>query len=226
MLQYTSSVITGGADMELLQIVKSQAFMHWLAESLAVMFLVGGFVVLAVGLGLLFCTAGTLRFFDTMNRWVSMRRSTRPIEVVRDTRPLVLKYRRWLAAVFIAGGAFALYGLAAHYEPTAAIRLFRLEIFRPAFAGWVVDSGRWILMVGNAIAIVLGIALTFFPRSVEALEAGGSRWFSERQFTKGADDLRLPLDQKVAAHPRASGAIMAIFGLILVGTYGLMVFGR
>jgi hypothetical protein len=212
--------------MELLEILKSRAFMQWVAESLAVMFLVGGFVVLAVGLGLYFKSEGTLRFFDTLNRWVSMRRQSRPLEVARDTRPFVQRYRRWLAAIFIAGGAFALYGLTARYDPAAAIRLFRLEIFRPSFAMWVVDSGRWILIVGNFAAVVIGAALAFFPGSVDALEAGGSRWFSERQQFKGADDLRLPLDQKVAAHPRASGLIMAFFGLVLVGAFSLMVFGR
>jgi hypothetical protein len=212
--------------MELLEILKSRAFMQWLAESLVVIFLVGGFVVLAVGLGLFFNSERTLRFFDTMNRWVSMRRTSRPLEVARDTRPFVQKYRRWIAAVFIAGGAFAVYGLAARYEARAVISLLNLNVFRPAFAAWVADSVRWILIVGNVAGIVIGCALAFSPRAVEKLEAGGGRWYSERQATKGADDQRFPLDTKVAAYPRASGLIMTFFGLVLVVTFGLRLLGH
>lgn len=212
--------------MELMEILKSRAFMQWLAESLVVIFLVGGFVVLAVGLSLFFNSEGTLRFFDAVNRWVSLRRPSKPLEIARDTRPFVQKYRRRIAAVFIAGGLFALYGLAMRYDAGAVIRLFRLEVFRPSFATWVADSGRWILIVGNLAGIVLGVALAFFPGAVERLEANGSRWYSERQMTRGSDDLRLPLDRKVAAYPRASGLIMAFFGLVLVLTFGLRLFGQ
>jgi hypothetical protein len=200
--------------------------MQWLAESLVLLFLVGGLVVVAVGLSLVVNGEGTLRFFDAMNRWVSLRRATKPLEVLRDTRQFALKYRRWLAAIFVAGGIIALYGLVARFDASAVIFVFRLDVLRPSFASWLVDSARWILIVGNLAAIVVGIALGFFPDSVERLEARGSRWYSERQFAKGSADLRLPLDRKVAAHPRASGLIMTFFGLVLVGAFGLQLFGR
>ena len=61
--------------MDLTRILNSQAFAQWIAQSLAIFFLLGGFVVLAVGLGLFFRAEKTLRTFDTLNRWVSMRRT-------------------------------------------------------------------------------------------------------------------------------------------------------
>lgn len=212
--------------MELMEILKSRAFTQWIAESLVVFFLVGGFVVFAVGLGLSLRTEGTLQLFDTMNRWVSMRRASRPLEVARDTQPLVRKYRRGLAAIFVAGGLYALYGLATQFNPASVIHVFSLNFLKPVYASWVVESARWILIVGNAAAIGIGIALAVFPGWVEALEARGSRWYSARRAARGADDLRLPLDQKVTAYPRASGVIMMFFGLVLVFTFGLKLFGR
>ena len=89
--------------MELIKILNSHAFAQWIAEALAIFFLLGGFVALAVGLGLFFRTQKTLRLFDSMNRWVSMRRTTRPLEMPRDTRPAVLRHRRLIAATFILG---------------------------------------------------------------------------------------------------------------------------
>lgn len=212
--------------MELMEIFKSRAFAQWITESLVWFFLLGGIVVSAVGLGLFFRTDGTLRLFDTMNRWVSMRRPTRPLDIARDTRSLVQRYRLGLAVLFVAGAVFALYGLVAQFNAAAVIYIYRLDIFKPAFASWVVESVRWILVVGNIIAIVIGLALALFPGWVETLEARGSRWFSGRQATKDANELRLQLDRRVAAHPRVSGILMMLFGLVLVVSFGLRLLGR
>jgi len=211
--------------MELLKILKSQVVTMWIAESIAIFFLLGGIVVLAVGLGLFFRSERTLRFFSSANRWVSMRRPTRPLEVAHDTRPAVLRYHRWIAAGFILGGAFALYGLVAHFDAKAVAYVFRLDVFKPVFAGWVADSVRWILIVGNAAAIVIGLALAFSPAAVAKLEDAGSRWYSERKATRGADDMKTPLDQRVATYPRYSGVIMMFFGLVLIGVFGSMLAG-
>ena len=211
--------------MELLKILNSPAFTQWIAESLAVLFLVGGFAAVAVGLGLFFSPGGTLRLFGTINRWVSMRHVARPLEVLRDTRPAVLRYRRWIAAAFILGGAFALYGLIAQFDAKGVIFIYRLDFFKPSFATWLVDSARWILIIGNIAAIAIGLALAFSPAAIARLEAEGARWYSERQVIKGANDMHLPVDQRVASYPRYSGLIMAFFGLVLIGIFGIMLFG-
>ena len=211
--------------MELTRILNSYAFKQWVAEACVVFFLVGGVVVLVIGLSLFFNSAATLRFFGSMNRWVSMRRTTKPLEIQRDTRQAVLKYRRWLAVVFIAGGLFALYGLVTQFDARAIIFGLKLQFLKTSFATWLFDSIRWVLIVGNLAAIAIGVALAFFPAVIDRLETRGSRWFSERQMTRGSDEMRTPLDQQVVAHPRASGLIMAFFGLVLIGAFGFMLAG-
>jgi hypothetical protein len=211
--------------MESFKVLNSAAFTQWFAYSLAWIFLAGGFAVLAVGLGLFFNSGGTFKFFESMNRWVSMRRLTKPLEITRDTRSAVMRHRRGLAVLFIVGGLFALYGLVTQFSPYAIIYSLRLTFLKPAFLGWLLDSARWLLIVGNLAAIAVGIVLAFFPATLEKMEARGSQWFSERQVTKGWDALRQPLDQKVAAHPRFSGLLMVFFGLVLIGTFGFMLAG-
>jgi hypothetical protein len=212
--------------MELTRILNSPAFAQWIAESLAIFFLLGGFVVLAVGAGLFFRAESTLRFFGTVNRWVSMRHVADRLEIVHDTRSAVLRYRFPIAAVFILGGAFALFSLITQFDAKAVLYVYRMSLFKPGFAAWLVDGAKWILIVGNIVAIVVGLALAFFPGAVAELEAKGSRWYAEPEVVKRADDLRLPIDQRVVAYPRHSGLAMMFFGLVLVGTFGVMLFGR
>jgi hypothetical protein len=200
----------------------SLAFRDWVAEFLVVLFLAGGFAILAAGLGLIFNSAGTLRFFSRMNRWVSTRRTLRPIEIPRDTGQAVQKYRRWLGAIFIAGGSFAIYGLAMQFSARAAVTLLGLDIFRPSFASWIVESARWILIVGNVAGIAVGVMLVFFPQALVALEARGARWYSERAIVKDREKMNLTLDGWVERFPRAAGCIITFFALVLIGAFGLL----
>ena len=200
----------------------SISFRDWLARFLVVLFVVGGTAMLVAGLGLIFRSAATLRAFSGMNRWVSARRTLRPVEIPRDTSLAVQKYRRPLGAIFIAGSAYALYSLATEYNARAAILLLGLDIFRPAFATWAVDSIRWILIVGNAAGFVVGILLAFFPGALAALEARGSRWYSERQVARNRDTMNLTLDDWVARHPRTSGCVITFFALVQLGAFGLL----
>lgn len=208
--------------MEFLNVFGSHGFRLWFAQFLIVLFLVGGVVSLAIGLSLIFNSAGTLKFSAGMNRWVSTRRTFKPVEVPRDTGHAVQKYRRWLAAIFIAGGIFAVYGLATQFNVRAVILIFGLDYFRPSFASWVVESARWVLIAGNLVGIVVGIMLAFFPDALMALEARGSRWYSERQLVKERETMNLTLDNWVAQFPRASGCIITFFALVLIGAFGLM----
>ena len=97
--------------MELLNMMESLTVRMWLAQATVIFFLVGGAALLAIGMVLLVNSTGALRFIGSMNRWVSMRGASRPLEIPRDTRQAVQKYRYWLAVIFVASGAFAILSL-------------------------------------------------------------------------------------------------------------------
>jgi hypothetical protein len=206
--------------MEWLNMMGSLSVRLWLAQATVMYFVVGGAALLAFGLSLIFNSSGTLRFVEYMNRWVSMRGASKSLEVPRDTRHAVLKYRYLFAVIFVTGGIYASYGLLLEFNAVAVIKLLGLEKMHPNAAGWLVDSLRWFLVTGNLAAIVAGIMLAFFPDRVAKLEAQAGRWISMRQATKGADDMKIKLDSWVAVYPRAIGAAIAVIGLVMVGIFG------
>jgi len=208
--------------MDWMNMMGNQAVRLWLVQSTVVFFIVAGIILLAIGISLMVNSAGTLRFFGRMNQWVSMRNVTKPLEVPRDTRQAVQKYRYWFAAVFVVGGLYAVFGLLTQFDIRGVIRVFGLEFMRPVLAAWVVDGARWVLVVGNLAGVVLGLLLAFSPSTVVKLEARGSHWYSERQMTKGANSLNLGLDTWVAAHSRVAGGGIVVFALALIGAFGLM----
>jgi hypothetical protein len=206
-------------------ILRSNAFQQWIVQVLTVFFLIGGFVGVAVGVGLIVNSVRTQRVFDTLNRWVSMRPVARPLEIPRDTTQAVQKHRRWLAVVFMAGGAFATFVLITKYDANAARDLLNLKTVHPALALSIVDGARWILIVGNLAAIVVGMLLAFFPAKLAAIEVRGSSWFSERKHTRGADKQHLSLDNWVAAQPRRAGILITAGSLLMMGAIAFMLLG-
>ncbi len=209
--------------MELLSLIESDEFHLWGAQVIVVFFLLGGVTLLLIGISLFINSAATLVFFSRMNHWVSLRRATKPLEVMRDTRQSVQDYRYWLAAIFVFGGGFALYGLLAQFDGAAVIYVLGLDFLKADFANWLVDSARWVLITGNLLGIVVGIMLAFFPAALVALEARGSRWTSHRQAGRGADTMRVTtLDTWVTVRPHAAGGVMVVFALVTIVTFGLM----
>jgi len=208
--------------MELLSMMGGQSVRLWLVQSMVVFFLVGGVFLLAVGASLIVNSARTLQFFGRMNRWVSMRRASRSLEIPRDTRSAVQKYRYGLAAIFVAGGIFAIVGIAARFDTRAVMVLLGLSSLRPEVAVWLVDGIRWLLLVGNLTAIVAGVLLAFFPNTLVALETHGSHWVSQRRVTKGTETMHYTLDAWVAAHPRTAGGIMVFCAVGLIGAFGII----
>lgn len=208
--------------MEWLNMLGHPAVKLWLAQSAVIFFLLVGISLLAFGIGLLLNSAAAMRFIAGMNRWVSMRTATRTLEIPRDTRRAVQKYRHWFAAVFVIGGGFALYGLLLQFNAVAVVKLLGLDKMHPNAAGWLVDSLRALLVLGNALAVGAGIMLAFFPAQVDTLEARAGRWISARKATKGADDMHVRLDSWVAVYPRAVGSTIVVIALLMVGVFGLM----
>ncbi len=211
--------------MDFIGLLENYSFRLWLAQSITVFFLVSGVFLLLAGLGLMLKSAATLDFFGRMNRWVSLRRVSKPLEVQRDISPAVQKYRYALGAVFFAGGGFALIGLLTQFERGAFITLLNLNYFHPTYAAWFADALRWVLITGNVLAVVAGVMLVFSPDKLMALEARGSVWYSERKAARGADTMHFTLDAWVGAHPRPAGAIIALFALGLIGAFALLLPG-
>ena len=158
-----------------MEFIDNFVIQRWAVQFLVVLFLAGGLMTLAVGAGLLVGRAGTLGFFVAVNRWVSTRSVIGPVEDPRVAGRPVQKYRRWVAVAFIAGAAFALYGLVTAFDAQEVSRAFGLDARPSSAASWLAESARWVLIVGNLAAIAIGVFLGFFPDALAALEVSGGR---------------------------------------------------
>jgi len=165
-----------------------------------------------VGAGLIVSSARTVRFIQSMNRWVSTRGALKALEIPRDTELASHRNRRRLGWALIAGGIFAALGLLFGVD-TAAFSTAAAKGDARIMVAIVAQTLKWFLILGSVAGIVVGYLLCFSPDALATLEKYANRWFSSRRAMRGGDDVHLTLDRLVEAHPMPSGWILACTGL-------------
>jgi len=198
---------------------------HAIVDQLLVPFMVRFFFVfgigaLAVGIGLVFFRAPALRFFGSMNRWVSLRRSTKWLAIPRASEPLVRRFRRPLGAVFVLVAAFSTFVLMTQVDADRVVTALRVKVPH-TYGVWLMEAVRWFLVAGGMLAIAVGIMLLFFPQALLALETRANRWYSFRGVSRAGDTMHMGLDAWVANYPRSIGTIIATGALVVVIDFGM-----
>lgn len=183
-------------------------------------FFVFGILGFVVGVGLIIDPVRMQRFFGFVNTWVSLRRSTKWLAVPRDIGSTVQRYRHLIGLTFILLGAFSTVVLMTRIDVNQVVANFRVAA-PLLFVAWLVDSTRLLLIVGNLLAIAIGVMLMVFPNFLQSVETRVNRWVSFRAQSLGADTENRGLDRWVASYPRVSGWLVAIATLPLVAIYGL-----
>lgn len=207
--------------------INNQLVEQMLIQFVLLFFIVWGIIGVAVGVSLIVCGARMLQLFSKMNRWVSTRRNLKVMAVPHDIGQTVQRHRRWLAAVFVVGAAYSIFGLIARFDVSAVVSALGMGIPR-FYVAWAVESLRWLLVVGSVLAIVIGIMLGFFPNNLGALEAYTNRWYSFRQLGMRlgipGDTMYMTLDKWVETFPKTAGWIITIAASVVVIDSGIVLF--
>jgi len=143
-----------------------------------------------------------------------LRSSLKPMEIPRDIDKAVYGHGRWFGGAFALGGAFVAFMLLARVDLAAVVPALGRSA-PPVIVDWIVDSLKWLLVAGGALAVIIGVMLFFSPDAVRAVDARLNRWTSTRQMGKGADTMHLMLDQWVGTHPRSGGWLLALGSAIV-----------
>lgn len=198
-------------------------FAQVLASTLVVFLGAVSLLGLALGLGLMLRSAGTLRFIAWMNRWISTRQALKPLEAPRHVaRPAGA---RWVGLALAAVGAYAALVLLASFDVSRLALLFKVDP-RYSVAGLALEALKWVLVLGAVAAVFTGIMLVFFPRAWQSLEARANRWYSTGALELAADAPHMSLERRVEAHPRAAGALIFALSAAAAAGSALLLFGR
>lgn len=195
---------------------------QWIVPFIALFFFVFAVLSFAVGIGLILNSARMFKFFESMNRWTSLRKSTRWVAIPRDVSPTINQYRRAIGIAFIVIG---IVGLVSGYDLAGIIAELRVDVSR-LIVSIAFQTLAWFVVVGNIFAILIGALLIFRPTAFEAIRVHTDRWISTRQISSGGDTMRLNLDKWIEAFPRKAGWIISVTSLFVAVDFGFILFSR
>jgi hypothetical protein len=181
-------------------------------------FLIASVFSFLVGIGLSFRSCRALRLFDTLNSWVSMRKMIKPLTMKHEVEPTLMKQPVWLGSVIIAGAATALY-LLQDVSLQPALLLFDGSLTSFEMES-VADNLKAFLLVGNALCLLVGLSIMFFPRTLTMVERYTDHWYTARRSTRVLDEMHLEVDSWVLNHPTSVGITMCL----LSASLGMMMY--
>ena len=183
-------------------------------------FLIASAFSFVVGVALVSRSRRALRFFDLMNRWISVRKMMKPLSTPHYIEPVLLKRRVVLGTTIMAGAAASILMLdGADLRPNLA--LFEGSLTPPEIAG-VAENLKDFLLVGNAICVVVGAMVLFAPHVLATVESYTDRRFSLRKGMRPLDRMHMDIDSWVLKHPTSAGITLTILSL----SAGMLIFNQ
>jgi hypothetical protein len=174
-------------------------------------FLIASGFSFVVGVALAVRSQRALRVFDTLNRWVSVRRMMRPLMVPHDAEHLLMKRRIALGSVIFAGSLVSMW-LLWGTDLRPALTLFDGLLSESEKYG-VAYNLQWLLLGGNLAGVLIGGLILFSPHRLRSIETYTDRWYTLRKHTRALDAMHMEIDCWVLKHPTSVGIALTLLSL-------------
>ena len=198
---------------------------QWLVPTLVIFLFLGSVFAIIVGSALIVRSAAMFRLFGVMNRWVSMRKVMRPVEIPRNADAALHRQRRTLGAVFIVGAALSLIVIIRGFDVAAVVAAFHGGM-APVAIEMTARTAKWVLVAGDVLAIAVGIAMIAIPGALAGFEARANEWYSVRKYDRNVDSMHMDVDTWAQTYPRAFGWSMVLLSLFIFVNLGAVVLSR
>jgi hypothetical protein len=176
-----------------------------------VFFILASIFSFVVGIGLATRNAKMLRFFDFMNKRVSTRQLMKPLSEPHYIEPIVLKRPALLGAVIALGGLASIWLLKGVDD--IVFQPIYSGVFEIEAADILASYTHSFLVIGNALCVVLGLVLQFFPEKLQAIGRYTDKWLTFRQHTKPLHETYLDVDKWVLSNATVAGITLSLFSL-------------
>lgn len=196
--------------MEILNEVLRQSFLMFLW--------IGSFVGVLVGAGMWLKPQQVIQLNQYFSRWVGSEK----IELALD-RP------RWIERFFyrhhkLVGAAVLIGALAVLYTFLFSYNLRTISALVPRGYWWLSDALIGMLLVGSALAALIGTLVLSRPSLLRELEKASNRWVSTERFQTMFNGMHLSAEQSIIRHHRIAGAAILAGSLYILIVLGYFLF--
>ena len=181
-----------------------------LQESLLLFLIIGSLFALLLGLLFVIAPEKANRFSQQNNRWLSLRRSTRPLDISHSVDASFYHHHRLVGLFIILSSAYILYRLGFDYYHQEAITALTAAGETGLTTSWLLESLLWFIIPTAVLFLFIGAAIAIKPSSLKGLEGLSNRWLSTRRAMQPIEKSYISIDKWVERHPRLFGSILCI----------------
>lgn len=176
--------------------------------------IIGTFIALFFGLGLIFAPAITLKFNEKINTRISLRKKTKAIETPIKSEPFFYKHSKISGTILVFGSLFVLYILATFNAYTLIPHL--PKSISPPTWNWIIQSTQIFFLVSCIFILIFGFIVVIRPSLIKNFEQNANLWVSTRQhLSKMSEDINIA-NKLVNTYPRTFGSLISLFSLIVL----------
>jgi hypothetical protein len=184
-------------------------------EAIRLFFIVGGVISLVIGV-LLFAKPELIaRLSKTGNKWYSARKSTKPLDIIRDTDGFYFKNNKAVGITMLVMSVIALYLIITRIPSADTFFAVNGVNENALTVGLMLDALRWVLIAITVLGLPVWVMLAFNPEQLQKLNKKMNRWISTRLLLLPLERMNSGFDIYVLSHNRAFGMIF-ILGSVFI----------
>jgi len=185
-------------------------------EMIELFFIVGGFAALLVG-SILFIKPETIANWSASgNKWFSGRKSTKPLDVMRETDSLYFKHNLPIGSVMMVVSLLGLYLIATRMPNTEQVVNASGSIELGMSLGILLETLKWFLLVSIILGFPVWGFLAFAPDRLKSINKRLNKWVSTRMLILPLEKMNHGFDNFVLHyHKFFGGFFMLGAGFIL-----------
>ena len=178
--------------------------------------LLGALFALLLGVVFLLSPQWVKRLSQHTDRWISLRKSTKPLEMPRPVEHSIYRYHRPFGLIVLISAAYTLFRFAFTYDHTTLLLALTQRFGHPVIVEWFLEAFLWFILPATLLMVFVGAAIALKPSWLKGAEQWGNRWISTRKGMLPLEKQYLQADNWAFAHPRLFGAILVISSLYIL----------
>lgn len=178
-------------------------------------FMVGAVFAIVLGLGLVLRAAWVARLAARMNQMYSIQPAMQALDRSVKTEPAFYRRHRLWGSVLVVGAL--VFGAACILHLGDPKLVTAIAGAKPSIlARWLIEASTWFLIVGNAVALAIGLTMFMRPSALKHVETWSNTWVSADQGLEVLDRESLATERWFARHPRLTGAFLIAGGAYIL----------
>lgn len=196
--------------MEILNDILRQSFLLFLW--------IGSLVGILVGGGIWLKPHQIIQLNQYFSRWVGSEKIEVALDRPRWTERFFYRHHKAVGAGLLVGALVILYTFLFTYNQRT------LSTLIPRDYWWLSDALVGILLVGSALAALIGMLVLARPSLLRELEKGSNQWISTERFQIMFNHMNFSAEQSIFRHHRIAGACILLGSLYILIVLGYLLF--